>query len=292
MESAHWLMEPQPPGRHSYYFILFHKLNNKNLHHSRMGSICLNRTRRSARSCKSRRRKKQERKKKDGKLNEAKSSWEWWVFWSACGASFSWTCEANERSRRSIWSEAGSRTQRPNRNYVPHRGDVQEDCLAPFVVNKSAEGVGCWGMGEGEKIGGGVSLFPPCPQHPASWWMVDKTCRWADWKRLPEWTCVSNLFPAAHRLFMWGLGHPFAKIVRLYCNTFPHLLRPNSHQWPLLANVDLGVEKSAALVSPVSHVRYWSEERMVMFFKTSVFKRNGLRRSHKRSVGRVFHICE
>lgn len=57
-------------------------------------------------------------------------------FWSTHGVSFSWTCEAHEMRRRSIWSEAGSRTQRPNRNYVSHWGDVQEDCLAPFVVNK------------------------------------------------------------------------------------------------------------------------------------------------------------
>lgn len=71
-------------------------------------------------------------------------------------------------SRRSIWSEAGSRTQRPNRNYAPHRGDVQEDCLAPFVVNKSAGGrasanvcVCGWGLEGQVRRGGGAGPTLP-----------------------------------------------------------------------------------------------------------------------------------
>lgn len=87
----------------------------------------------------------------------------------ARGAGSSRTCEANEMSRRSIWSEAGPRTQRPNRNYVPHRGDVQEDCLAPFVVNKSAGGVG--GGREGQ-VGGARCSHPALGmQHRGGGWM-------------------------------------------------------------------------------------------------------------------------
>lgn len=112
---------------------------------------------------------KKRRREKDGKWNEAQSSCERWVPGSACGAGSSWTCEANEMSRRSIWSGAGPRTQRPNRNYVPHRGDVQEDCLASFVVNKSAGGGG--GGGEGQVRGARCSHPALGMQHRGGWWI-------------------------------------------------------------------------------------------------------------------------
>lgn len=184
-------------------FILY-KLNNKDLRRSRTGSICLNRTRRSAAVNQKTKEKKRTRGggKKMGNEMKRRAVASGGLVARARGAGSSRTCEANEMSRRSIWSEAGPRTQRPNRNYVPHRGDVQEDCLAPFVVNKSAGGVGRGGSGG---TGWGGSLFPPCPRHAAPWRGVDETCQWADWKRLPEWTWVSNLLPEAHRLFMGRL---------------------------------------------------------------------------------------
>lgn len=92
-------------------------------------------------------------------------------------------------SRRSIWSEAGSRPQRPNRNYVSHRGDVQEDCLAPFVVNKSAGG-------RGQVMG---LPFLPCPQHSGSVCSQDAgELTGNDF----EWMCVWNPWPSptAYRL--------------------------------------------------------------------------------------------
>lgn len=78
-------------------------------------------------------------------------------------------------SRRSIWSEAGSRPQRPNRNYVSHRGDVQEDCLAPFVVNKSAGG-------RGQVMGLPVPTLPSALRIsvlPRCWW-VDRKWLWVN----------------------------------------------------------------------------------------------------------------
>lgn len=117
------------------------------------------------------------REKKEKKKRRRKIKWnimQLWAegFWSTYGVSFSWTCEANEMSRRSIWSEAGSHTQRPNRNYVSHRGDVQEDCLAPFVVNKSAGG-------RGQVMGLPVPTLPSALRI-----MVLPTYWWVDWKWL------------------------------------------------------------------------------------------------------------
>lgn len=160
-------MELQPLGLRSYFL---QTDEQQNLHSSCMGSICFNRPGKACGAV------NQETKKKEKKERRWKIKWnimQLWAegFWSTYGVSFFWTCEANEMSRRSIWSEAGSHIQRPNRNYVSHRGDVQEDCLAPFVVNKSAGG------GKGQVMG---LLVPTLPS--ALRIIVLPTCRWVDWK--------------------------------------------------------------------------------------------------------------
>lgn len=158
----------------TYLFIyLFHtNWTTKTFAAAARGQFVSTETGRSAAVNQKKRKKKRTREKRWQMKWSAERLWAV-VWWSARGAGSSRTCEANEMSRRSIWSEAGPRTQRPNRNYVPHRGDVQEDCLAPFVVNKSAGGVGGGGRGgrEGQVRGARCSHPALGMQHHGRWWM-------------------------------------------------------------------------------------------------------------------------
>lgn len=150
-------------------------------------------------------------------------------FWSTYGVSFSWTCEANQMSRCSIWSEAGSCTQRPNRNYVSHRGDVHEDCLAPFVVNKST--------GKGERAG-----YGPPSSYPRI--MVLSTCWSVDWKWFWVNVCVEPMTFSNRTDSVW--------FYHQCCNRFPPPWPSNLYQWPWPSNCDLGVVKSTSPTLPLS----------------------------------------
>lgn len=226
MECVYWLMELQPVGLHSYFL---QTDEQQNLHSSCMGSICFNRPGNAWGAVNQEGKKEKKERRVEIKWN-IMQLWEE-GFWSTYGVGFSWTCEANEMSRRSIWSEAGSRTQRPNRNYVSHRGDAQEDCLAPFVVNKSARG---W-------VGGGAGYGPPCSYPALSSPYHGDSNMLMSWKEmtLGESVCGTHVLPQQLEDSVW--------FYHQCCNRFPP-----PWQSSLPSDFDLGIEKSTSSTLPLS----------------------------------------